>query len=262
MKGTLKNNLMRKPLRKIAGAALAMLMVFTLTPAMAHADTMQPGDYHVVTNLNVSGLGMLSRVTGTLNVDNTISAPTAKPVADVSNQYTGHIVSSVEAADLFEGSYQLYLDDIKGRGTPGLYWENIVMFDKDGNFPVAQYTVQFPSNFTVDADNITFSENTATISLITKEYIQATNSVVFTFRLGNWNDYKGFFELVASERGQSGHLINIDIPYTADGTNAPAHFLGTVTGSGICQLYKHGKFPLIRPIVDIEITETCLNVAR
>ncbi len=262
MKGTLRHHLMRKPLRKIAGAALALLMVFTLTPATAHADPMQPGDYHVATDLQVSGSGMFTRITGTIDVSQTIETPAVTKVEGSQNLYTGNVIGSVEAADLFEGAYQLYVNNIQGLSTLGKKWENIIMFDKGQQFPTAQYTVTFPANFTVDFDNITVSENTNTISRVEKKFDSASNSVTIVFYLGNWNDYAGFFNLVAAERNQTGHLINVNIPYTADGTNVASDLLGTVSGSGICQFYKYGNFPRISPIVDISSPSISRNIAR
>ena len=108
-------------------------------------------------------------------------------------------------------------------------------------------------------DDITFSENTSTISKIEKSYDETNNSVTFTFNLGNWNDYKEFFKLVAGERGQSGHRINLKIPYTVKGNGES---LGTITGSGSCLLYKYGKNPVADPIVRITSPVVSIDVKR
>ena len=247
MKATIKNNLMRKPLRKIAGAALAMLMVFTLTPAMAHADTMQQGDYKVVSNYSITTdfLGNSNGIVGTVDLNQTVSTDTPQLVEGTTDQYTGALHGSVEAADLFEGAYQTYETYFKGK--TGLFnrpWENIVMFDDGGTFPTAQITIYFPSNFDVNEAGISVSENSAAISSIHSDFNSGNNSVEVTINLGNWNDYKGFFALVASERYQTGHLINIDIPYTIDASSVTSNELGTITASGDCSLYKtSGLFP-------------------
>lgn len=80
-------------------------------------------------------------------------------------------------------------------------------------------------------------------------------------KLGSWNDYKGFFELVAGERYQQGHKVNVNIPYTVDASGITSNELGTVTGSGNCFLYKCSGSGKGR-IVNITAKDTAFTVSR
>lgn len=167
----------------------------------------------------------------------------------------GTVEGNVEAADLFEGAYALYEKELKGKTFLGRAWENIVMFDEGGAFPTARYTVTFPKNVTVDTNNIYVKEESVAISSIRSEFNEADNSVTIIMNLGNWNDYKGFFALVAQERGKSGHKITVKIPYSVDEQTVLNDTDKTVIGKGYCYLYKTSG---IQPgkIVDINTTET------
>ena len=93
----------------------------------------------------------------------------------------------------------------------GKKYENIIMFSKGKAFPVATYKVTFPSNFVINSSVISATENTGTTSKIVPSYDSVTNSVTFTMYLGNWNDYKGFFDLYAAEQGTTGHVLSASI---------------------------------------------------
>lgn len=239
--------------------ALLMVVVFTGAANVFAGEPLQPEDYKVISNLSVSGIFMSKKVTGTVDISKTIKSCELVQVAGEEDLYKGNIEASVEAADLFEGAYKVYKKKIKGQGIGPWKWENLVMFSKGEEFPTAQYTIYFPKNFDVKLDDITFSENTSTISKIEKSYDETNSSVTFTFNLGNWNDYKEFFKLVAGERGQSGHRINLKIPYTVKGNGES---LGTITGSGSCLLYKYGKNPVADPIVRITSPVVSIDVKR
>ena len=86
------------------------------------------------------------------------------------------------------------------------------------------------------------------------------HSVEFTFYLGNWNDYEGFFKLVEKELNESEHNIEIDIPYTVQVKEDSPENLGTIFGKGECKLYKHGRFPRKAPIVSITAEEILHDV--
>lgn len=231
----------------------------------AQADEMQPSDYKVVSALHKTGIFYGTKISGNIDVSKTFTATPAK-VIDGATTYAGSIDSSVEAADLFEGAYELYASQIQGKGIGNLKWENIVMSTKTTDnqpaFPNFTYTVTFPANFTVDVNNITISENTSTISSITKSDFDTTHrSITFTFNLGNWNDYREFFAMVATERGQSGHAINIHIPYTATSPNSDSA-LGAITGEGKCTLYKFWKLQGPTAIVDISSPSQSFTITK
>lgn len=154
--------------------------------------------------------------------------------------YEGNVGGSVEASDLFEGAYEKYIADIKGQSTNGKQWDHLVMYDKGKEFPSIKYTVTFPKNFVIKESDITATENTVTISKIEKSYDKTNNSVTFRLYLGNWNDYEGFFKLVEKEINQTGHSININIPYSVEITDTATTNLGTISANGKCELYKYG----------------------
>lgn len=178
--------------------------------------------------------------------------------------YQGSVSGSVEASDLFAGAYDKYVADFRGQTeffTKKPY-ENLVMFDKGEEFPSIKYTVTFPSNFVVDQNKIVASENTATISRIETTYDEKTNSVSFRLFLGNWNDYKGFFELYETEKGLEGHAITIRIPYSVEITDSNLN-LGTITATGTCELYKYGGFfGYGMKIVDVSALPLSINNFR
>ena len=243
---------MNRTLKKILGVALSVGMIAALAPmsvfAMNANDTAK--GYKVESSLKVHKiLGRVPKsVSGKIDVSKTITS--TKPVLDEDNQYTGKIICEVESSDLFDGAYKLYDSEIRGKGTPR--WENIVMFSEGGNFPAAQFTVQLPDNFSLNGDIVADSSQTKTISSIKTNYDKESNTIKVTFDLGNWNDYRGFFQLVESEHNELGHLIKIAIPYKVDANSVDGDSLGTVMGSGKCELYKTtGMFK--GKIVDINI---------
>lgn len=229
-------------MKKFMSIVVSILMVFGISASVTGVFANEGNlEYKVVSDLKVdkNWLGIKTGISGKVNLNNTITASPVEKVEGTDDIYQGNISSSVESADLFEGAYQLYEKEFKGK-TDFLNraWENIVMFNEGGNFPTAQYTIKFPSNFNIDKDAITATENTATISSIEAKYNDTDNSVTITAKLGNWNDYKGFFGLVAGERNQTGHRIDVNIPYTVDASASTSDELGTVTGFGNCLLYK------------------------
>jgi hypothetical protein len=236
----------RKPARALLCLVLALSVaaVFLLSSSAVFADAVQQSNSKVTSRFEVkkNWRGDPRKVTGTIDLDQTISVDKASLNQ---GKYIGSVNCSVEAADLFAGAYETYQKDIKGKADfLGRKYENIVMFDQGGAFPTAQYTVKFPANVHIDENAIRAEENTATVSGITKSYDSKENTVTITIKLGNWNDYKGFFDLVASEQGQSNHKIEVNIPYSVDATaaNATTDTLGTISGSGLCSLYKCSGF--------------------
>jgi hypothetical protein len=238
----------RKPARALLCLVLALSVaaVFLLSSSAVFAETMQPSDYKVISDLHVTKdiFKHPKKITGTVDLDKTITISNAS-LNPNNNKYEGSVNCSVEAADLFAGAYEIYQKDIQGKTDyRGRKYENIVMFDQGGAFPTAQYTVKFPANVHIDENAIRAEENTATVSGITKSYDRKENTVTISIKLGNWNDYKGFFDLVASEQGQSSHKIEVNIPYSVDAANvnATSNTLGSISGSGLCSLYKCSGF--------------------
>lgn len=152
----------------------------------------------------------------------------------------GFVGGEVSAKELFKDAYIKYVNDFEGQAEPitGKKYENLVMFDKGEKFPTITYSVKFPESVAVDVKGITATENTSTISKIEKSFDEAKNTVTFKLYLGNWNDYKGFFELYKSEKDLSDHTININIPYSLK--EGYTDNLGSITASGFCKLYKYG----------------------
>lgn len=227
--------------KKTMNLAMALLMVLGIfASAISVFAEGANFDYKVESKLKVdkNWMGTKTGISGTVDLSKTTNV-TPLELVEGNNIYKGSVSGSVEAADLFEGAYRLYKKEFKGK--KNIFkraWENIVMFNEGGNFPTAQYTVKFPSNFHVDKDAITATENTAAVSSIETKYNDIDNSVTITIKLGNWNDYKEFFELVAGEREQYGHKIDINIPFTVDSSGSTSNELGTIVGSGNCFLYK------------------------
>lgn len=130
---------------------------------------------------------------------------------------------------------------------------NLVMFNEDPNeFPSCKLTLHFPTNAVIRENDITVTENTSMFSSA-KAKLNSDNFVTFTFNLGNWDDYRTFFGRFETEKNQSGHLIQINVPYTIE-TGANTADFGTVTADGSCALfYQGGKiFKFKRQIVDIK----------
>ena len=152
----------------------------------------------------------------------------------------GFVGGEVSAKELFKDAYIKYVNDFEGQAEPitGKKYENLVMFDKGEKFPTITYSVKFPESVAVDVKGITATENTSTISKIEKSFDEAKNTVTFKLYLGNWNDYKEFFELYKSEKDLSDHTININIPYSLK--EGYTDNLGSITASGFCKLYKYG----------------------
>ncbi|TCD54443.1 hypothetical protein EJ419_03485 [Alloscardovia theropitheci] len=244
----------RKSFSAIAFAIFAILATTLALPiSNASASTSVPSNF---TNSR-------SSITGTIDLSSHAINSGTVETTNGHTYYNGVVSGSVEASDLFEGAYNKYVKDFQGKsGYRNKHFENIVMFGKNKTFPTASYTVTFPSYFSVNEAAISVAENTSTISNISHEYNPTTNSVTFTFNLGNWNDYKGFFELYKSERGASGHPISISIPYTVDITDISSSQIGQITAKGSCELYKYGRLFFSSKIVNISIVTNPITVTR
>lgn len=241
-------------MKKLVSLLLASCVGLSMATSVVKAEenVMQPDDYKVASDLSKAAKGFgLFQISGTIDLSKTINDKVQlAAITGQKDKYAGVLRASVEAADLFAGALDLYEREIKGKPEDSdRKWENLVMFSKGGEFPTAEYTFKLPDTAKVEnSDSIKVSANTRTISSIKAVYDKADNTVKITVQLGNWNDYKGFFELVEQEKGQKGHLISVDIPFVIKGT---ADNLGAITGSGKCELFKATGFFKGAKIVDI-----------
>ena len=209
------------------------------------------------------------RINGWVDLSNVVNNVKEKEFTDASGKtiYKGNIVGSAEATDLFEGAYNKYEQDYKGH----VYWfgkaENFVMFNKGDKFPTVDLTVTFPNNFNIDYDNIELKSGTTLVSKIEIEdfaNVKAENRTIFKLRfyLGNWNDYQEFFAKYEAIKGQTGHKIEINIPYSVDVTGNSNNVLGTVKSEGVCALFKGGNKFSGTQLVDVELKKHEISIAR
>lgn len=209
------------------------------------------------------------RINGWVDLSNVVNNVKEKEFTDASGKtiYKGNIVGSAEATDLFEGAYNKYEQDYKGH----VYWfgkaENFVMFNKGDKFPTVDLTVTFPNNFNIDYDNIELKSGTTLVSKIEIEdfaNVKAEKRTIFKLRfyLGNWNDYQEFFAKYEAIKGQTGHKIEINIPYSVDVTGNSNNVLGTVKSEGVCALFKGGNKFSGTQLVDVELKKHEISIVR
>lgn len=246
---------MKKTIKKTMSMAVAMMMVVGVFVSATFA---------FVANENVSSRydEVNGKIRGTVNLSKVVKSDGGEVVKKGKPYYEGTVEGRVEVRDLFEGAYDKYLTSFKGKKTLlGRAYENLVMFDKGGNFPTAKYTVRFPKNFKVNVNSIDVSANTRTISKITKTYNSADNSVTFVFNLGNWNDYREFFELYEKEKGTEGHEIKIKMPYSVEIKDQSVKNLGRISAEGKCELF-YKKLFFEKKIVDISAEKIDFDITR
>lgn len=233
----------RKPARALLCLVLAMSVaaVFLLSSSAVFAGTSTDPAEKITGTFNTSGVLRGRRLTGTITIDKS-----AFTYDSTKNQ----IELNVDAIDLFNEADQEYRDNYKS-DLFASYYTHIVMYGENSGFPTFTYTVQFPEGVTVDAESVTHSASTSTISNITVKNVNA-NTLAFTFYLGSWWDYAEFFTHVENElnNGRQTHPIQVTIPVSGSLTS------GSVTGSGSCKLYKNGKHPVADPIVNITSPDT------
>lgn len=209
------------------------------------------------------------RINGWVDLSNVVNNVKEKEFTDASGKtiYKGNIVGSAEATDLFEVAYNKYEQDYKGH----VYWfgkaENFVMFNKGDKFPTVDLTVTFPNNFNIDYDNIELKSGTTLVSKIEIEdfaNVKAEKRTIFKLRfyLGNWNDYQEFFAKYEAIKGQTGHKIEINIPYSVDVTGNSNNVLGTVKSEGVCALFKGGNKFSGTQLVDVELKKHEISIVR
>ena len=141
------------------------------------------------------------------------------------------------------------------------------MFNEGEKFPTVDLTVTFPNDFDIDYNNIELKSGTTLVSKIEIEdpaNVKAENRKTFKLRfyLGNWNDYRGFFKMYEAIKGQTGHKIEINIPYSVDVTDNSNSVLGTVKSEGICALFKGGNKFSGTQLVDVELKKHEISIVR
>lgn len=241
---------MRKT-KKIMSLALAIIMLLTA----------------VVGSVSVFAQGA-GTVHGEFNKGKKSIKGTVKLINVVNHEYDsttnkGFVGGEVSAKELFKDAYEKYLADFKGQLDPikRKPYENLVMYDKNKKFPSITYKIKFPEKVIVDVNKIEASETTATISKIEKTFDEKTNTVTFKFYLGNWNDYKGFFELYEREKDLTEHTIKINIPFTVEETASGN--IGDITAEGYCKLYKYGGlFGYGLNIVNVTAEKLSFNITK
>lgn len=250
-----------KKTKKIMSLALALVMLLTVivgSVSVFAANNIE--SEYKEDGWTIDGWVDLSNVVKNVN-ESEITDDDGKTI------YKGNIVGSAEASDLFKGAYDKYEKDYKGH----VYWfgkaENFVMYNEGNKFPTVDLTVTFPNNFKIDYDNITLNSYTSLVSKIEiKDFdeVIANNSTEFTIRfyLGNWNDYQEFFAKYEAIKGQTGHKIEINIPYSVDVTGNSNNVLGIVKSEGICALYKGGKRFSGKQLVNVELKKHEISIVR
>lgn len=250
-----------KRTKKIMSLALALVMLLT---AIVGSVSVFAGN-KVQSGYDQNGW----RINGWVDLSNVVNNVKEKEFTDASGKtiYKGNIVGSAEATDLFEGAYNKYEQDYKGH----VYWfgkaENFVMFNKGDKFPTVDLTVTFPNNFNIDYDNIELKSGTTLVSKIEIEdfaNVKAEKRTIFKLRfyLGNWNDYQEFFAKYEAIKGQTGHKIEINIPYSVDVTGNSNNVLGTVKSEGVCALFKGGNKFSGTQLVDVELKKHEIRIVR
>lgn len=195
------------------------------------------------------------RYTG--NVDIAKYLRTEGSYSEDGSVYNGKLVAEIDTDELFRDAYENYLELLKVDDRRA----NLVMFSEKKSFPSFVYTVNFPEEVDVDDINIKTGDNSFTISKISYEKV-GSNSLKFTFNLGNWNDYGTFYSNYAKELNDGlKQKIDIEIPYSAssdeiDGTEK-------ITADGYCKLYYFKKilfFETVNNIVDITTDKAELDL--
>lgn len=250
-----------KRTKKIMSLALALVMMLT---AIVGSVSVFAG------NKVQSGYDQNAwRINGWVDLSNVVNNVRGKEFTDASGKtiYKGKIVGSAEATDLFEGAYNKYEKDYKGH----VYWfgkaENFVMFNKGEKFPTVDLNVTFPNNFNIDYDHIELKSGTTLVSKIEIEDFanvktEKRKTFKLRFYLGNWNDYQGFFAMYEAIKGQTGHKIEINIPYSVDVTGNSNNVLGTVKSEGVCALFKGGNKFSGTQLVDVELKKHEISIVR
>lgn len=230
---------------RLMRVATAALLAFSLIPATAMAGETTNEANVTVTNTSFTQKDKY-RISGHLDLayqkPSTDTHTTTKN-ADGTWTYSDTIVGRISVKELFKGAYQEYKAHFESCKIMGRECKNLVMFSEGKEFPSMRYTMTFPENFTITnptASSTSSLASLAKISEVTTDTAKHTKSVTFTFNLGQWNDYEGFFKLYDEEKNNNA-AIEIKVPFTAPVENQNAKPQGTITGTGLCELYYYGK---------------------
>lgn len=240
-----------KKTKKIMGLALALVMLLTVIVGSVSVFAQGAGTVH-----GEFTKGKKS-IKGTVYLDKVVN----HYYDSTANK--GFVGGEVSAKELFKDAYEKYLADFKGQLDPikRKPYENLVMYDKNKKFPSITYKIKFPENVNIDVNTIEASETTATISKIEKTFDEKTNTVTFKMYLGNWNDYKGFFELYEGEKDKPDNKNIINISFSVDA--AASGNIGDITADGYCKLYKYGGiFGYGLNIVDVTAEKLSFNITK
>lgn len=250
-----------KKTKKIMSLALALVMLLTVIVGSVSVFAAN----NIESRYDQNGW----RINGWVDLSNVVNNVKEKEFTDASGKtiYKGNIVGSAEATDLFEGAYNKYEQDYKGH----VYWfgkaENFVMFNKGDKFPTVDLTVTFPNNFNIDYDNIELKSGTTLVSKIEIEDFanvkdEKRKTFKLRFYLGNWNDYQEFFAMYEKIKGETGHKIEISIPYSVDITNNNQDTLGNVSSEGVCALFKGGNKFSGTQLVYVELKKHEISIVK
>lgn len=238
---------MKKITKKLFSIAMCAVAILSLSAG----NTFAKGLFDEVGEIN-SKVDLSPYITTSAVVGSSDSDPNV--VGELN--YSGKVIANVDSVKLFEEVNELYTDAINEKyGTK-------VMFGKNKEFPSFTYKVKFPEGVIIDKDNIKTSDNTFTVSQIKTDI--KNNEVIFTFHLGNWNDYKTFFEEYRKEIGDGiDHRINFEIPYSGtlvEGTTFES-LKDSIKMSGGCELWYFKKLLFIdykKKVVNIDADEIAL----
>lgn len=229
----------RKPAKALLCLVLALSVaaVFLLSSSAVFAETStDSSNVSADSNLYISSNLGIKCVKGSVSLTGA-AVDTISLEKNDDGTYSGKIDVAVESSDLFKGAYQLYTSKIKDKKDAlNRYYQNLVMFDSDRQYPTIDYKLTFPEGVRLDNSKITADvSKTNTISKFTSD-VKGTQ-VTMRFFLGNWDDYAGFFNRVAAEQETTGHIIHVVIPFTVSESDLSKK----ITGSGNCDLFKYGN---------------------
>ncbi len=238
---------MSKRFKKLFGIVMCMVTILSLSMGNTFAEGLFDEVGEINSKVDLSPYIMTSAVVKPSDSDPNV-------VGELN--YSGKLIANVDSVKLFEEVNKLYTDTINEKyGTK-------VMFGKDRDFPSFTYKVKLPEGVTIDEKNIKVSDNTFTVSEIKKN--TKNNEVTFIFHLGNWNDYKTFFEEYRKETVDGiDHRIYFEIPYSGtleEGTTFEA-LKDAIKMSGGCELWYFKKLFFIdykKKIVNIDADEMTL----
>lgn len=239
---------LRMHFRNLTKIATAALLSIALIPSTAVAsDTTVPNSESLTTIKVVNSKFDESnfRIKGSMNFQYTKPSNTSKVETKENNQhvYSGTLTARILAKDLFADAYKAYKTRFEKKTIPfsNNKVSGLVMFNQDENqFPSLNYKIVLPNEYSIGS--VTAQTTSKTVSSITQSTVK--NTVNLTFNLGNWNDYKGFFNLYEEDAKDDNAFIQVNIPYTKNlGKQSTEPSDDYAKGSGSLDLYYHGRNP-------------------